>query len=289
MFKGCCTALITPFTSDNKINFKEFERIIEKQIESGVSALLFLGTTGESPTLTDREKEAIVSFAVEKVKKRVPVLVGAGTNSTQKTIENSCIYEKIGADGLLVVSPYYNKATQEGLYLHYKAVAEAISVPVIIYNVPSRTGINVQAETVSALSEINNIVGIKQASGDMAELMKIVSLCPKDFAVYSGEDALTYLMLSVGGKGVISVASNLYPNYMSKICQSFFDGKREESLKLQLSINPLIETLFSEVNPIPVKYAMNKLGYDVGKPRLPLTEMKNKSPLDEKLARLDTK
>lgn len=283
MFKGCCTALVTPFTKDNKINFKEFEKIVEEQIAGGVSALLFLGTTGESPTLTEKEKLDIVKFAVKTVKKRVPVLVGAGSNCTAKAVENSIIYEAIGVDGLLIVSPYYNKATQEGLYLHYKEIAESVDIPIIIYNVPSRTGLNVNAETIIKLSRIKNIQGLKQASGDMEELQKIIAGVDKDFFVYSGEDALTYAMMSCGAQGVISVVSNLFPNYMSRLCESFFEGKKEESYSLQLRINPLIKSLFNEVNPIPVKYAMNKLGYDAGIPRLPLTEMKNKQIVDDNL------
>lgn len=285
MFKGCCTALITPFTKDNKVNFKEFERIIEEQIAGGIDALLFLGTTGESPTLTEKEKLDIVKFAVKKVNKRVPVLVGAGSNCTAKAVENSIIYEALGVDGLLIVSPYYNKATQEGLYLHYKEIAESVDIPIIIYNVPSRTGVNVNAETVIKLSKIKNIKGLKQASPDFEELQKIVAGTDKDFFVYSGEDGLTYPMLCCGAKGVISVVSNLFPNYMSRLCESFFEGKREESFSLQQQINPLIKSLFNEVNPIPVKYAMNKLGYEAGVPRLPLTEMKNKQIVDENLER----
>jgi len=283
MFKGCCTALITPFTKDNKVNFKEFERIIEEQISGGVDALLFLGTTGESPTLTEKEKLEIVKFAVKKVKKRVPVLVGAGSNCTAKAVENSIIYEALGVDGLLIVSPYYNKATQEGLFLHYKEIADSVDIPIIIYNVPSRTGVNVNAETVVKLSKIKNIKGLKQASADFEELQKIIAGVDENFSVYSGEDGLTFPMLCCGAKGVISVVSNLFPNYMSRLCESFFEGKREESFSLQQRINPLVKSLFNEVNPIPVKYAMNKLGYDAGVPRLPLTEMKNKQIVDENL------
>ncbi len=283
MFKGCCTALITPFTKGNRVNFNEFKKIIEAQIRGGVSALLFLGTTGESPTLSEEEREEIVKLAVKEVAGRVPVLVGSGCNSTEKTIFTSQKYQRLGADGLLVVAPYYNKATQEGLYRHYKAVADSVDIPIMIYNVPGRTGINVSAETIVRLSKEKNIIGLKQASGDMGELMKIVSECDKDFSIYSGEDSLAYIMMSVGAKGVISVASNVFPDYMSQLCKSFFEGKKDESLALQLSINPFVDSLFSEVNPIPVKYAMNKIGYEVGIPRLPLTEMENKSKIDKKL------
>jgi len=281
MFQGCCTALVTPFTSDNKVNFEEFGKIIEKQIIGGVSALLFLGTTGESPTLSEREKIDIIKFAVEKIKGRVPVFVGAGCNSTGKTIERIKVYEKLGVDGFLIVSPYYNKATQKGLYLHYKNIADNSTLPIIIYNVPSRTGINIKPETIIKLSHHENIIGLKQANADMQELMDIMQDCDKNFSVYSGEDSLTYLMLCVGAKGVISVASNLYPKYMSKLCKNFFDGNRQKSLEMQLNINPLVKALFSEVNPIPVKYAMNLEGYNVGKPRMPLTEMEKKEEVEK--------
>ncbi len=281
MFQGCCTALVTPFTSDNKVNFYEFEKIIEKQISGGVSALLFLGTTGESPTLNEDEKLDIIKFAVEKIKGRVPVFVGAGCNSTQKTIERIKTYEKLGIDGFLVVSPYYNKATQKGLFLHYKSIADNSSLPIIIYNVPSRTGVNIKAETIIELSHHKNIIGLKQANADMQELMDIIQGCDENFSVYSGEDALTYLMMCVGAKGVISVASNIYPKYMSKMCKSFFEGNREKCLEMQLNINPLVKALFSEVNPIPVKYAMNLEGYQVGKPRMPLTEMEKKEEIEK--------
>lgn len=283
MFKGCCTALITPFTKENKINYLEFEKIIEKQISGGVSALLFLGTTGESPTLSEEEKLEIVAFAVDKVKNRVPVLIGVGCNSTQKTIERIKVYQELGVDGFLVVSPYYNKATQKGLYEHYKTIAENSKLPIIIYNVPGRTGVNVSAETVIKLSKLDNIIGIKQASGDMQELMDMVQGCDDNFNIYSGEDSLTYLMLSVGAKGVISVASNLYPKYMSKLCKKYFEGKFNESLKMQLNINPVVKALFCEVNPIPIKYAMNISGYNAGKPRLPLTEMEKKEEIKKVL------
>ncbi len=283
MFKGCCTALITPFTKDNIVNYEEFEKIIEKQINGGVSALLFLGTTGESPTLTEREKLDIVSFAVDTVKDRVPILVGAGCNSTQKTIERIKVYQELGINGFLVVSPYYNKATQDGLYQHFKTIAQNSKLPIVIYNVPGRTGVNVNADTVIKLSKVKNITGIKQASGDMQELMDIVQGCEKDFCVYSGEDSLTYLMLCTGAKGVISVASNLYPKYMSKLCQKYFQGDFEKSLEMQLNINPVVKALFSEVNPIPIKYAMNLSGYDTGKPRLPLTEMQKKEEMKKVL------
>ena len=286
MFKGCCTALITPFDKKNRVNFKEMEKIIEDQIEKGVSALLFLGTTGESPTLSFEEKVRIVKFAVDVINHRVPVIVGAGSNDTKKVIEIGNIYKKLGADALLVVSPYYNKATQEGLYLHYKTIAQNVNCPIYIYNVPSRTGINVEADTIVKLSAVPNIFGVKQANSNMQELMDIKSGCTKNFAIYSGEDALSYLMLTVGAKGTISVASNLFPKYVQSLCSDYFEGNHKKSFDMQLRLNPLIKQLFREVNPIPVKHGMNYIGYDVGLPRLPLTEMKNKEDLEKEIDRL---
>lgn len=288
MFKGCCTALITPFDDNNKVNYHEFARIIDDQINNGVSALLFLGTTGETPTLTDVEKYKIIDFAVKKVNHRVPVLAGAGTNDTMKTIATSKGYKDLGVDGLVVVTPYYNKGTQEGLYQHFKLIAENVNCPIYLYNVPSRTGINLKPETITRLSKIKNIVGLKQAYSDLNELMEIVANCDEDFSVYSGEDALTYVMMSVGARGVISVASNVLPKYMSDLCENYFKGKQKESLIMQLKINPLIKQLFSEVNPIPIKHAMNTAGYKVGKPRLPLTEMENTNNLEDELTKFLT-
>lgn len=283
MFKGCCTALITPFEDNGEINYEAFAKIIEDQIQAGVSALLFLGTTGESPTLSHEEKVDVVKFAVKQVNKRAPVLVGAGSNSTKTAIANTKEFASLGVDGLLMVTPYYNKATQEGLYLHYKAIAENVNAPIILYNVPSRTGVNLAPETIIRLSKIDNIVGLKQASTNIQELMDIVDGCDKDFSIYSGEDSFTYVMMSLGAKGVISVASNIYPHFMSSICENYFNGNKEKSLEMQLKINPVVKELFSEVNPIPIKHAMNFLGYNAGVPRMPLTEMAHKKELEEKI------
>lgn len=276
MFKGVCTALITPFDENNNINFEILGKIIENQIESGVSALLFLGTTGESPTLSEGERISVIKFAVEKVKHRVPVLVGVGTNCTEETIERAKKFKNLGVDGVLIVSPYYNKPTQKGLYQHFKKIAMAVDIPIILYNVPSRTGVNLEPQTIVELSKIKNIVGLKQANSSMSELMAILNDCDKDFCVYSGEDDLTYPMLCLGAKGVISVASNVEPKFMSELCQNFFNGEIEKSRGMQFKINPLIKGLFCETNPIPVKYAMKLTGYDVGKPRLPLVELSQK-------------
>lgn len=288
MFRGCCTALITPFDDNNNVNFCEFAHIIDDQIDSGVNALLFLGTTGESPTLTEEEKLKIIDFAVKKVNHRVPVLAGAGTNDTMKTIYTANQYKELGVDGLMVVTPYYNKGTQEGLYQHFKLIAENVDCPIYLYNVPSRTGIDLKPETIVKLSKIKNIVGLKQAYSDLNELMEIVYNCEDDFSVYSGEDALTYVMMSVGAKGVVSVASNVLPKYMSELCYRYFSGEQKKSLIMQHKINPLIKQLFSEVNPIPIKHAMNYIGYKVGKPRLPLTEMQNKKNLEKEIEKLLT-
>lgn len=288
MFKGCCTALVTPFDKENNVDYKEFAKIIEEQIKQGVSALLFLGTTGESPTLTEQESVKIIDFAVKTVRQRVPVLAGAGTNDTIRTITVAQKYKDLGVDGLVVVTPYYNKGTQEGLFQHYKMIAGNVNCPIYLYNVPGRTGINLKPDTIARLSKIKNIVGLKQACSDLNELMEIMSKVGDDFSVYSGEDALTYVMMSVGAKGVISVASNLMPEYMSQLCEKYFAGQTKESLIMQLKINPLIKQLFSEVNPVPIKHAMNYVGYNVGKPRLPLTEMQEQKNLEKEIDKLLT-
>lgn len=287
MFKGCCTALITPFGDDGNVDYRVFENIIEKQIESGVKALLFLGTTGESPTLTDTEQEEIVKFAVEKVGHRIPVLVGGGVNSTQKTIDKCLKFKSYGVDGFLVVTPYYNKATQQGLYMHFSKIAREIDMPIILYNVPGRTGVNLQPKTIIDLSKEKNIVGLKQAQGNIDELMEILSGCNRDFLVYSGEDSLTYAMMSLGGAGVISVVSNVFPKEMAKLCLDIEEGNLTEARKMQFAMNPLIKELFEEVNPIPIKQAMIQKGTKVGIPRLPLTESTRKEEIKKALSRFE--
>ena len=286
LFNGNCTAVVTPFTKDlKKINFKTFGKLIDKQIESGCEAILLLGTTGETPTLSMQEKINIVNFGVEYIDKRVPLIVGAGSNNTKEAIEKSEIYSKCNVDALLHVTPYYNKATQNGLYEHFKAISKSVDLPIIIYNVPSRTGVNILPQTVEKLSQFKNIVGIKEASGNVEQACEIKRICHKNFAVYCGEDALVLPLLSIGAQGCISVTGNLYPKEMNDICKFFFNNNIEKSREMQYKLMPLIKMLFIEVNPIPIKHALEFLGYDIGGVRLPLTKMsdENAIKLDELL------
>ncbi len=271
LFTGVATALATPF-DDKGVNVKEFSRFIEFQINAGVNALVVCGTTGESSTMTKVEKVQAIKCALSTSKKRVPVIVGTGSNNTLATIEMSILAEELGADGLLIVTPYYNKTTQNGLIEHYKAIANSVNIPIILYNVPSRTGMNILPETCFELSKIDNIVGIKEASGNISQVAKIAQLCGNDFSIYSGNDDQILPILSLGGKGVISVLSNIKPKLTCKIVNSFFENNTATSRDEQLNALPLINALFAETNPIPIKYAINCIGYDFGTPRLPLVE-----------------
>lgn len=271
LFTGVATALVTPF-DDKGVNVKEFSRFIEFQINAGVNALVVCGTTGESSTMTKVEKVQAIKCALSTSKKRVPVIVGTGSNNTLATIEMSILAEELGADGLLIVTPYYNKTTQNGLIEHYKAIANSVNIPIILYNVPSRTGMNILPETCFELSKIDNIVGIKEASGNISQVAKIAQLCGNDFSIYSGNDDQILPILSLGGKGVISVLSNIKPKLTCKIVNSFFENNTATSRNEQLNALPLINALFAETNPIPIKYAINCIGYDFGTPRLPLVE-----------------
>lgn len=271
LFTGVATALATPF-NDTGINLPEFKRFIDFQIDSGINALVVCGTTGESSTMTQAEKIQAIDCAVSAANKRIPIIVGTGSNDTSTTIINSLLAEELGADGLLVVTPYYNKTTQAGLIEHYKAIASSVSIPIILYNVPSRTGMNLSPETCFELSKIDNIVGIKEASGNISQIAKIAQLCGKDFAIYSGNDDQIVPVLSLGGKGVISVVSNIKPKLTCSITNSFLQKETDEACAYQLHMLPLIEALFAETNPIPIKSAINMLGFDFGMPRLPLIE-----------------
>ena len=284
LFRGCGTAIATPFTEDG-INFSEFKKLLENQIENGVDAIIVCGTTGEAATMTEAEKKEIIKFTVDVVNKRTKVIAGTGSNCTKSAIEMSKYAEEVGADGILVVTPYYNKTTQKGLVEHYKSIANNVSLQVIMYNVPSRTGVNILPETCFELSKIENIVAIKEASGDISQVAKIASLCKENLAIYSGNDDQVLPILSLGGKGVISVLSNIMPKYVKDMTQKFFDGKIEEATKMQLDVIHVINCLFSEVNPIPVKYALNLVGYNFGVPRLPLLELseENKKKIQEVL------
>lgn len=272
LFKGCGTAIATPFT-DTGVNFKELEKLIEEQIANHVDALIVCGTTGESATMTDEEKRKTMQFAVDTVHKRVPVILGTGSNCTANVISLSQYAESIGADGVLIVTPYYNKTTQKGLIAHYEAISKSISIPIILYNVPSRTGVNITPETCLELSKIENIVAIKEASGNISQVAEIAALCKDNLMIYSGNDDQIVPILSLGGIGVISVLSNIEPQFTHDLVYDFLEGRLQDAKEKQLHALPLIQALFSEVNPIPVKAALNHKGYHFGEPRLPLISM----------------
>ena len=272
IFKGCGTAIATPF-DENGVNFKEFERLVEDQIKEGVDGIIVCGTTGESSTMTEKERLQTIECAVKVSNGRVPIIAGTGSNNTQSVIEMNKKVEKIGVDGVLIVTPYYNKTTQEGLIKHYSVIAKNTALPIILYNVPSRTGVNIKPETALELSKIENIVAIKEASGDLSQIVKTINLCRENLNVYSGNDDQIVPILSLGGIGVISVLSNIKPNFTHEICYSYFNGDVKKSAKMQIDAIPLINALFSEVNPIPVKEALNIKGYNFGEPRLPLVAM----------------
>ena len=266
------TAISTPF-DESGINFEEFKKLVEFQIIQGTDAIIVCGTTGESATMSTNEKEDLIKFTVDIVDKRVPVIAGTGSNNTANSIELSKYAESVGADGLLLVTPYYNKTTQQGLIAHYSAIADTVNLPIILYNVPSRTGINILPETYAKLSKINNIVAVKEASGDISQVAKIAQLCGDNLNIYSGNDDQVIPILSLGGLGVISVLSNIYPKFVHNMVINYLNGKHNAALSAQLNSLELINTLFSEVNPIPVKEALNILGFNFGNPRLPLVEM----------------
>ena len=272
LFKGCGTAISTPF-DENGVNLKEFERLIEDQIQNKVDAIIVCGTTGESSTMTTEEKKQAIECAIKTANGRIPIIAGTGGDNTKQVIENSKLAESLGVDGLLIVTPYYNKCTQKGLVEHYKVIAQSVSLPIILYSVPSRTGVNIEPKTCLELSKIKNIVAIKEASGNISQVAEIAHLCGDNLHIYSGNDDQILPILSLGGLGVISVLSNVKPEYTHNIVQNFFDGNIEIATKMQLDALPLIKALFSEVNPIPVKAALNIQGYNFGIPRLPLTPM----------------
>lgn len=280
LFTGSGVALVTPFVPNNEeaeVNFDKIAELIEWHIEQGTDAIIVCGTTGEAPTLPDDQHQEIIRLAVEVTKKRVPLIAGTGSNYTAHAVMMSQYAESVGADGLLCVTPYYNKTTQKGLIANYTAIADAVNIPVIMYNVPGRTGVNILPATVAELAKHKNICALKEASGNIAQVAEIARLVPDDFFIYSGEDAITVPILSVKGKGVISTVANIAPRDMHNLVQYFLDGKLKEACELQLKMKPLIDALFSEVNPIPVKTALNLMGRNVGKPRLPLVEMEEKN------------
>ena len=274
IFKGAGVAIVTPMTADGEVNYEVLGEMLEAQIAGGTDAIIICGTTGESATLSEEEHSAVIRYAIKKVNKRIPVIAGTGSNCTATAIKLSKEAEKDGADGLLLVTPYYNKATQKGLIAHYTAIAKAVSLPIILYNVPSRTGCNLQPETIAALvKNVKNIVGVKEASGNISQIAKVKLLCGDDIDLYSGNDDQVVPILSLGGIGVISVLSNVAPKETHNMVMDYLNGDLEKAREMQLKALPLIDALFSEVNPIPVKKALNLMGWEAGPLRAPLTEM----------------
>ena len=274
VFTGAGVAIVTPFHANGEVNYEKFAELIEDQVKGGTDAIIVCGTTGESSTLSHEEHLAVIKYCVEKVAGRIPVVAGTGSNCTETAVYLSKEAASYGVDALLQVTPYYNKATQKGLYQHFKAVADAVDVPVILYNVPSRTGCNIEPETVVKLcTEVENIVGVKEASGNISQVAKLMSLAKGKVDLYSGNDDQIVPLLSLGGKGVISVLSNVAPRQTHEICEKFFAGDVAGSCQEQLRAINLVKALFCEVNPIPVKMALNLMGKEVGGLRAPLTEM----------------
>ena len=271
VFEGAAVAIITPFFADGGINFEELGKMIEFEIENKIDSIVICGSTGEAATMDHEEHVEAIKYAVDKVAGRVPVIAGTGSNDTNYCVTLSKKAEELGADALLLVTPYYNKCTQEGLYQHYKKVATAVSCPIILYNVPSRTNVNISPALLKRLAEFDNIVGIKECN--FSQVPDIFSLCGDRFAVYSGEDALAVPMVSLGGKGVISVVANILPEITSKMMHDALDGNYDDARSAQIELVPLINSLFCEVNPIPVKEAMTILGWNAGPCRLPLCDM----------------
>ncbi|TWH45816.1 4-hydroxy-tetrahydrodipicolinate synthase [Sporomusa sp. KB1] len=272
LFTGSAVAIVTPFT-DNGVDYPSLAKLIEFQIQNGTDAIVICATTGEASTMPDDEHIATIKFAVETVNKRVPVIAGTGSNDTRHAIELSKAAEAVGADGLLSVTPYYNKATQKGLYKHFKLIADSVTIPIILYNVPSRTNLNINPETIEALAKIDNIIAVKECN--LGQVGDVVNLCGEDFFVYSGDDNSVLPVLSLGGQGVISVMANIIPQDTHNMVAKFFEGDCKGAIKLQLQTLNLIKALFSEVNPIPVKAAVNLLGFTAGQCRMPLTELED--------------
>ncbi len=275
-FKGSATALITPF-DENGVNYDVLGELVEHQIAGGTDAIVFLGTTGEPSTMSFAEEHVLMEYAVKKVNGRAKVIFGCGSNNTADAIMTAKKAEEYGADGLLAVTPYYNKCTQNGLVAYYQAICEAVSIPVIAYNVPGRTGVEIQPATMAKIAEIPNIAGIKDAGGNMSKTMETLRLVREKCDVYSGEDALNLPILACGGVGVISVLSNIVPAKVKEMCQLVFDGKMSEAIALNDKLLPLANACFVEVNPIPVKEAMNLLGFNAGTPRAPLTKIEDQN------------
>lgn len=276
IFEGAGVALVTPFKANGDVNYDKLEEILEEQIAGGTDAIVICGTTGEASTMSPEENLSVIKYGCEVVKGRIPVVAGTGSNCTREAVYMSQKAEEAGADGVLLVTPYYNKATQNGLIAHFTTIAEAIKIPALLYHIPGRTGVTMKPETIVSLCKnVPNIVGVKEASGNFSSIATMMNMADGCIDVYSGNDDQIVPLLSMGGKGVISVLSNVAPKQTHDICQKFFDGDVKGSLQMQLDAIPLISALFSEVNPIPVKAAMNMMGKEVGPLRLPLTEMED--------------
>ena len=276
IFKGAGVAIVTPMKADGEVNYDVLGEMLDAQIQGGTDAIIICCTTGESATLTEEEHSAVIRYAIKKVNKRIPVIAGTGSNCTATAIKLSKEAEKDGADGLLLVTPYYNKATQNGLIAHYTAIANAVNIPIILYNVPSRTGCNLLPETIAKLvKNVKNIVGVKEASGNISQIAKVKFLCGDDVDLYSGNDDQVVPILSLGGIGVISVLSNVAPKETHDMVMDYLNGDLEKAREMQLKALPLIDALFSEVNPIPVKKAMSFMGWEAGPLRAPLSEMED--------------
>ena len=273
LFEGSGVALVTPFNEDLSINYDKLKELIHFHLENNTDAIILCGTTGESSTLSIDEFKEIVSFTVKEVNKKIPVIVGTGSNNTSIAVKKSVIAQELGADGLLVVTPYYNKCTDDGLYLHYKEINDNVNIPIILYNVPSRTCVNINMDVLIKLSNLKNICALKEACPDLSRVSKELLQLPNDFYIYSGNDDLTLPILSLGGKGVISVIANIYPSQMHNLCKFCFNNNFKEARKIHFNNLNLMNLLFCEVNPVPIKNAMNIMGYNVGKCRLPLGDI----------------
>lgn len=279
IFRGAGVAIVTPY-NETGINYPALGKLIDWQIENHTDAIIIAGTTGEASTMSDEEHKEAIRFTVERVNHRVPVIAGTGSNDTEYAVQLSQYAEKVGADGLLLVTPYYNKCTQKGLVAHFSAIADSVKIPCIVYHIPSRTGVTIQLATFKKLAAKENIVAVKEASGNLSEILRLRRECP-ELAIYSGNDDQIVPILSIGGEGVISVLSNIAPKETHDMCQAYFDGDTKKAEELQIAYSNLIDALFCEVNPIPVKTALNLMGYNAGNLRLPLTDME-----DATLARL---
>jgi 4-hydroxy-tetrahydrodipicolinate synthase len=288
MFKGAGVAIVTPF-KNGKFDKVAYEKLIDFQIENGTQALIVLGTTGEAATISSEEKAEIITTAVGRVGKRIPIIVGTGSNCTEIAVANTRQAEELGADGILLVTPYYNKCTSNGMIAHFTKVANSTKLPVILYNVPGRTSVNIPPEVNLAMSKVENVIGVKEASGNISQILEIKRLVPEDYLIYSGNDDQVIPIYACGGSGVISVASNVIPREMQDMCEAFMNGDVDKALKMQLEYKKFIDLLFSEVNPIPVKAALAEMKYIEDELRLPLTSMeeKNRIKLIQEMKRLN--